>query len=66
MYADDTVMIASSEEQLPCVIVVDSEEKGLVSNSSKSCTMVFIKSPTVTKCNTVLNGKFLEQVESFT
>ena len=32
---------------------------------SKSVSLVFSKSPTVVKCKTVVNGKFLEQVESF-
>ena len=59
-YADDTMIIAESEEQLQGlmnVIVVYSEEKELMLNSVKSLTMIFSKSPTVTKCKTVVNGK---------
>ena len=45
-YADDTVIIAVSEEQLLRlinVVVTISEEKGLYLNSAKSFTMVFSK-----------------------
>ena len=62
------MIIAESEEQLQGlnnVIVADSEEKGLVLNSVKSFTMVFSKASTVPKYKTVVNGKLLEQVESF-
>ena len=43
-YADDTVIIAESEEQLQRlinVVVTKSEEKGLYLNSAKSFAMVF-------------------------
>ena len=45
-YADDTVTIAESEEQLQRlinVVVTKSEEKGLYLNSAKSFTMVFFE-----------------------
>ena len=64
-YADGTVIISESEEQLQClinVIIAYSEEKGLVLNSAKSFNMVYSKSPTVTKCKPVVNSKLLEQV----
>ena len=68
IYADDTVIITESEEQLQGLINViapDSEEKGLILNSTKSFTMVFSKSSTVPKFKTVFKGNFLEQVELF-
>ena len=45
-YADDTVIFAESEQQLPQLIntvVTESEMKGLYLNSTKSFTMVFSK-----------------------
>ena len=45
-YADDTVIIAESEEQLQRlinVVVTKSEETGLYLNSAKSFAMVFSK-----------------------
>ena len=42
-YADDTVILAESEQQLQQLIVTESELKGLYLNSTKSFTMVFSK-----------------------
>ena len=49
-YADDTVMVVVSEEQLQSlinVVVAKSEEKGLHQNSAKSFSNVFSKSITI-------------------
>ena len=51
-YADDTVIIAESEEQLQRlinVVVTKSEEKGLYLNSAKSFDMVFSKASQISK-----------------
>ena len=67
-YADDTVIIAESEEQLQClinVVVTKSEEKGLYLNSAKSFVMVFSKASQIPSCNINVHGKILEQVHSF-
>ena len=67
-YADDTVSIAESEEQLQRlinVVVTKSEEKGLYLNSAKSFTMVFSKASQIPTCNINVHGKILEQVHSF-
>ena len=67
-YADDTVIIAESEEQLQRlinVVVTQSEEKGLYLNSAKSFTMVFSKASQIPTCNINVQGKILEQVHSF-
>ena len=67
-YADDTVIIAESEEQLQRlinVVVTKSEEKGLYLNSSKSFAMVFSKASQITTYNINVHGKILEQVHSF-
>ena len=68
MYADDTVIIAESEEQLQRlidVVVTKSEEKGLYLNSAKSFTMVFSKASQIPTCNINVHGKILEHVHSF-
>ena len=67
-YADDTVIIAESEEQLQRlinVVVTKSEEKGLYLNSAKSFAMVFSKASQIPTCNINVHGKILEQVHSF-
>ena len=67
-YADDTVMIAESEEQLQHlinIVVTKSEEKGLYLNSAKSFAMVFSKASQIPICNINVHGKILEQVHSF-
>ena len=67
-YADDTVIIAESEEQLQRLIniaVTNSEEKGLYLNSAKSFAMVFSKASQIPTCTINVHGKILEQVHSF-
>ena len=67
-YADDTVIIAESEEQLQRlinVVVTKSEEKGLYLNSANSFAMVFSKASQIPTCNINVHGNILEQVHSF-
>ena len=67
-YADDTVIVAESEEQLQRlinVVVAKSEEKRLHLNSAKSFLMVFSKSITTPTCQIDVHGNILEQVQSF-
>ena len=67
-YADDTVIIAESEEQLQRLInavVTKSEEKGMYLNGAKSFAMVFSKASQIPTCNINVHGKILEQVHSF-
>ena len=66
-YADDTVIIAESEEQLQRlvnVVMTKSEEKGLYLNSAMSFAMVFSKASRIPTCNINVHGKILEQVHS--
>ena len=59
-YADDTVIIAESEEQLQRlinVVVTKSEEKGLYLNSVKSFTMVFSNASQIPTCNTLSTAR---------
>ena len=68
MYADDTVIIAETEEelqQLVDIVVRESENKGFYLNGSKSFTMVFSKSTVIPTCNIMIHGSSLEQVNSF-
>ena len=62
-YADDTVIIEESEEQLQdliSVIAADSAEKGLMLNCAKPFTIVFSTSSTVPKCKTACSwNKYL-------
>ena len=63
-YADDTVNIAESEEQLQRlinVVVTKCEEQGLYLNSAKSITMVFPKASQIPTCNINIHGKILKQ-----
>ena len=66
-YADDTVIIAESEEQLRLinVVVTKSEEKCLYLNSAKSFAKVFSNASQIPTCNINVHGKILEQVHSF-
>ena len=67
-YADDTVIISESEEQLQRlinVVVTKNEEKGLYLNSANSFTMVYSKASQIPTCNINVHGKILEQVYSF-
>ena len=67
-YADDTVIIAESEEQLQRlinVVVTKSEENGLYLNRAKSFAMVFSKASQFPIYKINVHGKILEQVHSF-
>ena len=67
-YADDTVIIAETEEelqQLIDIVVQESENKGLYLNGSKSSTMVFSKYTVISTCNIMIHDTSLEQVNSF-
>ena len=67
-YADDTFIVAESEEQLQRlinVVVAKSEDKGLHLNSAKSFSMVFSKSITTSTCHIVVHVNILKQVQSF-
>ena len=67
-YADDTVIVAETEEelqQLIDIVVRESENKGLYLNGSKAFTMVFSKSTVIPTCNITIHGTSLEQVKSF-
>ena len=67
-YADDTVILAESEEQLQQLInpvVTESELKGLYLNSTKSFTMVFSKTKVNPACSVSVHGNVLGQVQSF-
>ena len=64
-YADDTVIIAETEEelqQLINIVVRESVNKGLYLNGSKSFTMVFSTSTVIPTCNITIHGTSLEQV----
>ena len=67
-YADDTVILADSEQQLQQLIntvVTESELKGLYLNSTKSFTMVFSKAKVNPACSVSVHGNVLGQVQSF-
>ena len=66
--ADDTVIIADTEEelqQLIDIVVRESENKGLNLIGPKSFTMVFSKSTVIPTCNITIHGTSLEQVNGF-
>ena len=61
-YADDTVIVAESEEQLQRlinIVVAKSEEKGLHLYSAKSFSMVFSKLITTRTCHIDVHGNIL-------
>ena len=67
-YANDTAVVADSEEKLKCLVqtlVQASEERGLRLNISKSKVMVTSKRVTSTGTNIVIDGRVSEQVEYF-
>ena len=67
-YADDTVILAETEDELQHqmdIVVQESEQKGLFLNIAKSYTMVFSKSSSIPTCQIKVHGKPLEQVNSF-
>ena len=67
-YADDTVLIADSEEKLKSLIqalVQSSGEKGLNLNISKTKVMVISKESENPRANISVRGEVLEQVERY-
>ena len=67
-YADDTVLIADSEEKLQCLVqalVTASGERGLKLNTSKTKVMVISKSDEDTRTHIAVNGEELEQVTKY-
>ena len=67
-YADDTVLIADSEEKLQALIQTinqASEEMGLKINIKKTETMVVSKAPNPPQCNFTLNNETIKQVKDF-
>ena len=67
-YADDTVIIEESKNQLQQLmdtVVEESEAKGLFLNSAKSFTMVFSKSEVGHTCKVTVYGNTLEQGDRF-
>ena len=67
-YADDTVIIVESKNQLQQLmdtVVEEIEAKGLFLNSAKSFTMVFTKSKVRPTCKITVHGNTLDQVDRF-
>ena len=67
-YADDTVLIADSEEKLQDILTTvaeASESKGLQLNAKKTECMVISKRPAVPLCNISCNGQQIKQVNTF-
>lgn len=67
-YADDTVLLADSEERLQYllnILVPASREKGLLINIKKTETMVFSKKAERPRINIRINGDVIKQVDSF-
>ena len=65
-YADDTVLIADSEENLKTILTTvteESEKLGLQLNAKKTECMVI--STKAVKCNTVCKGDKIKQVNTF-
>ena len=66
-YADDTVLIADSEEKLQDIIIIvtkESENKGLQLNAKKTECMVISKQPDTPICNVSCKGQRI-QVNTF-
>ncbi|CAF3582803.1 unnamed protein product [Rotaria socialis] len=67
-YADDTVLIASTEEDLQKMVNIVSEESikmGLSLNVKKSECMSISKDKTPRSCNVNINGETIKQVDRF-
>ena len=67
-YADDTVLIADSEEKLQRIlqtVTEESENKGLQLNAKKTECMVISKKPTTPTCNLTCKGEEIKQVNTF-
>ncbi|XP_063594349.1 uncharacterized protein LOC134771333 [Penaeus indicus] len=67
-YADDTVLLAETEEYLQSLlntVITESERKGLSINNTKTKTMVVIKKGQIPTCNITANRIILKQEEKF-
>ena len=67
-YADDTVLLAESEEELQELVTVvkeESEKYGLLMNVKKTKTLLISKNTDKRPINIKIDGKLVEQVESF-
>jgi hypothetical protein len=67
-YADDTVLIATTEEDLQHILNMvnnESEEVGLKINNKKTFTMTISKQQEPPACNITLCNQQLQQVDSF-
>ena len=67
-YADDTVLIADSEDKLQEILTTvaeESEKKGLQLNAKKTECMVVSKKNDIPKCNITCNGENIKQVDTF-
>ena len=67
-YADDTILIADSEEKLQDIVTTvtkESENKGLQLNAKKTECMVISKRPDSPICNVSCKGKRIQQVNTF-
>ena len=67
-YADDTVLIAETEEKLQRLVDIvnaSSNRKGLQLNTNKTETMVITKSTDIPTSNITIQNNVLKQVQSF-
>ena len=67
-YADDTVLIADSEDKLQRILSTaaeESERKGLQLNAKKTECMVVSKKNAIPKCNITCKGENIKQVDTF-
>jgi len=67
-YADDTAIVADSEEQLQNLITVIADESrkfGLETNKRKTFCMTISKKSVSPKCNLDIDGIKIKQVENF-
>ena len=67
-YADDTVLIADSEQDLQHLVdavVAHSEQLGLELNCKKTQIMVVTKKNDIPRCNIHVNGNILQQVDRY-
>ena len=67
-YADDTVLIADTEEKLQVIlqtVTKESENKGLQLNAKKTECMVVTKKPDVPTCNLTCKCEQIKQVKTF-
>ena len=64
-YADDTVLIATSEEQLQVLVdkvVLESAKKGLCGNTTKTECMIVTKKRDIPTCNIWVHNTKIKQV----